>query len=58
VAEIVCVICGRWMVGSMYWYLDVTFKEGNDYMFNKQVVFNLDIMCKLALNLFRLLDVG
>jgi len=58
VAEIARAIRGHWMVESMHWHLDVTFKEDNDHTLNKQVAFNLNIMRKLALNLLRLLDVG
>ncbi len=58
VAEIARAICGHWMVESMHWHLDVTFKEDNDHTLNKQVAFNLNVMRKLALNLLKLLDVG
>jgi predicted transposase YbfD/YdcC len=51
-------IRGHWLVESYHWHLDVIFREDRDCTLDKHVVFNLNIMRKLALNLLRLLDVG
>ena len=40
-----------------HWQLDVTFREDADHTLNKHVVYNLNIMRKLALNLLKLIDV-
>ena len=38
--------------------IDVTFREDADHTLDKFVVYNLNIMRKLALNLLKLLDMG
>lgn len=48
----------HWMVESYHWQLDVTFREDANHIRNKHISYNLNIMRKLALNLFKLLDIG
>jgi len=58
VGEVSRAIRGHWMVESVHWHLDVTFREDADHTLDKYVAFNLSIMRKLALNLLKLLDMG
>ena len=58
VVEIARAIRGHWMVESMHWHLDVTFKEDANQTADKQIAFNLNILKKLALNTLKLLDLG
>jgi len=48
----------RWVV-VYHWYLDVAFCEDNDgRIVDRVVVCNLDILCKLVLNVLWFVDVG
>jgi len=58
VKEVARAIRGHWMVESMHWHLDVTFREDMDHTLDQYVAFNLNILRKLALNFLRLVDVG
>jgi len=35
------VIWGHWLVESMYWHFDVTFREDKDHTLDKHVAYNL-----------------
>ena len=58
VVEAACAIRGHWMVESMHWHLDVTFREDQDHTLDKVVAFNLNILRKLVLNLLKLLNMN
>ncbi|MDR2202767.1 MAG: hypothetical protein LBE76_00355 [Nitrososphaerota archaeon] len=49
---------GYWMVEVMHWHLDVIFGEDVCRVRDKVVAFNLDILRKLVLNAFWLIDVN
>ena len=42
-------IRSHWMVESVHWHLDITFKEDGNLTSDKHIVFNLNILKKLAL---------
>jgi len=58
VLEVARAIRGHWMVESMHWHLDVTFREDGNHVVDRHVAFNLNIMRKLVINLLKLLDMG
>jgi len=58
VDEIARAIRGHWMVESLHWHLDVTFREDDNHTADKQAAFNLNIMKKLALCVLKLYDTG
>lgn len=45
------------MVESYHWHLDMTFREDGNHALEKEVAYNLNIMRKLALNIFKLIEV-
>jgi predicted transposase YbfD/YdcC len=49
---------GHWMVESMHWHLDVTFREDANRTLDAQAAFNLNTMRKLALSVLKLFDAG
>jgi predicted transposase YbfD/YdcC len=57
VKEAARAIRGHWMVESYHWHLDVTFREDENHTIEKQAVFNLNIMRKLALSVLRIFEV-
>ncbi len=46
------------MVESYHWHIDVTFREGGNHTLEKQAAYNLNIIRKLALNMFKLVEIG
>ena len=58
VLEIARAIRGHWMVESYHWHLDVTFREDENHMLEKQSAFNLNIIRKLALHVLKIYDTG
>ena len=58
VEEAARAIRGHWMVESYHWHLDVTFREDANHTIEKDAVYNLNIIKKLALNTLKLVDVG
>jgi len=58
VVEIARAIRGHWIVESHHWHLDVTFREDANQTADKQAAFNLNILRKLALAVFKIYDIG
>jgi predicted transposase YbfD/YdcC len=58
VAEVARAVRGHWMVESLHWHLDATFREDMDHTLDEFAAFNLNILRKLALNFLKLVDVG
>ena len=58
VNEIARAIRKHWMVESVHWHLDVTFREDSNRTLEKQAAFNLNIIRKLALNVLKIYDAG
>jgi len=56
VSEIARAIRGHWMVESLHWHLDVTFREDDNHTIEKQAAFNLNIMRKLALSVLKIFE--
>jgi predicted transposase YbfD/YdcC len=57
-AEVARAIRGHWVVESVHWHLDVTFREDMDHTLDEFAAYNLNILRKLALNFLKLVDVG
>jgi len=51
-------IRGHWMVESLHWHLDVTFREDDSRTLEKQAAFNQNILRKLALSALKLFNAG
>ena len=51
-------IRGHWMVESLHWHLDVTFREDANQTFEKRAAYNLNILRKIALSALRMADLG
>lgn len=45
------VVRGRWSVESLYWLLDVVYREDKNQALDKRVTFNLNAVCKICLHL-------
>lgn len=58
IEEVARAVRGHWMVESYHWHLDVTVREDGNHTLEKQAVYNLNIMRKLALNILKMIDVG
>ncbi len=58
VKEIARAIRGHWMVESLHWHLDVTFREDENHTLEKQAAFNQNILRKLALMVLKIFDTG
>jgi predicted transposase YbfD/YdcC len=58
VVEVAGAIRGHWVVESVHWHLDVTFREDDDRTLDEFAAFNLNILRKLALNFLKFVDVG
>jgi predicted transposase YbfD/YdcC len=58
VNEVARAVRGHWMVESVHWHLDVTFREDMDHTLDEFAAYNLNILRKLALNVLKLVDVG
>lgn len=56
--EIARAIRGHWMVESLHWHLDVTFREDENHTLEKQAAFNQNILRKLALTVLKIFDTG
>ena len=56
--EIARAIRGHWMVESLHWHLDVTFREDENHTLEKQAAFNQNILRKLALMVLKIFDTG
>ncbi len=58
VKEVARAIRGHWMVESLHWHLDVTFREDENHTLEKQAAFNQNILRKLALMVLKIFDIG
>jgi len=58
VNEVARAIRGHWVVESVHWHLDVTFREDDDHTLDEFAAYNLNILRKLVLNFLKLIDVG
>ena len=48
---------GHWSIESMYWHLDVTFREDANQTFDKQAAQNLNIIRKWSLSILKMVEI-
>ncbi len=48
----------HWMVESLHWHLDVTFREDANHTLEKQAAENLNIVRKIALSVLKIAEIG
>lgn len=48
---------GHWSVGSMYWHLNVTFREDANQTYDKQATQNLNIIRKWILSILKMIEI-
>jgi predicted transposase YbfD/YdcC len=58
VTEFSRAVRGHWVVESLHWHLDVTFREDANKTQNKVAAQNMNNLCKLSLAILKKVDTG